>query len=73
MATQRLCCCSGAGVFETASEAEAAAQASPGERCTRPAEWEIAYSTDPNDRTDACTEHVGALLSDAAEHRIYPI
>lgn len=59
--------------FPTAEAAEAAAKANPGERCARPAEWEIHYGTDPYDVTDACSGHLGALLSDAPEHRIYPI
>ncbi len=36
--------------------------------CKKPAEWEI-YTKDDN--TVACTEHVGELLTDAKEHRIF--
>jgi hypothetical protein len=42
--------------------------------CSRAAEWEIWHTSgDPYDSTHACTEHVGELLTDAPEHRIYPI
>lgn len=41
--------------------------------CTSPAEWTIVHGPAPEDYTEACTEHVGALLTDASEHRIYPI
>ena len=44
-----------------------------GARCPKDAEWTIYYdSTDPHVATDACTDHVGALLSDSPEHRIFP-
>jgi hypothetical protein len=44
-------------------------------RCDQPAEWEI--WNDPyhpyEDNTDSCTAHVGAMLTDAKEHKIYHI
>lgn len=42
--------------------------------CDKPAEWEIydhPYGIDDN--TEACTVHVGELLTDAPEHKIFPI
>jgi len=41
--------------------------------CPRAAEWEIHFAHDAMRPTEACTEHVGVLLSDDSEHRIYPI
>jgi len=42
-------------------------------RCEALAEWIVAYGASPDDLTHSCTTHVGELLSDAKEHRIYPI
>ncbi len=39
--------------------------------CEEPAEWEIYAEGVPD--TVACTEHVGELLTDAQEHRIFRI
>ena len=39
--------------------------------CKKPAEWEIYADAVPD--TVACTEHVGELLTDAQEHRIFRI
>lgn len=43
-------------------------------RCIKTAEWEI-LSSDPTqyDITHACTEHVGAMLSDSPRHSIVPL
>lgn len=42
--------------------------------CPKPAEWVIyPQNGKPYDDTHACTEHVGGMLSDAYEHRIFPI
>lgn len=45
--------------------------------CPKDAEFEIFYegATRPDDSisTDACTEHVGELLTDAPQHWIFPI
>ncbi len=37
--------------------------------CTKDAEWEIYADAVPD--TVACTDHVGELLTDANEHRIF--
>ena len=39
--------------------------------CKKDAEWEIYAESVPD--TVACTEHVGELLTDAQEHRIFRI
>jgi hypothetical protein len=41
--------------------------------CEASAQWRIYDGEKPDDYTEACTAHVGDLLSDAPEHRIYPI
>ena len=41
--------------------------------CEAKAEWEIRHGDGPDDYTDGCTGHVGALLTDATVHTIYPI
>jgi hypothetical protein len=40
--------------------------------CSQSAEWVIYDGDRPEDYTECCTMHVGELLSDALEHRIYP-
>jgi hypothetical protein len=42
------------------------------EGCPKPAEWEIWDSPGPCGDTLACSDHVGHLLSDGPEHRVYP-
>lgn len=39
--------------------------------CNKPAEWIIYDGDKVDDYTESCTAHVGELLSDAPEHRIY--
>lgn len=41
-------------------------------KCGNDAEWEVWWGETPDDNTLACTRHVGDLLTDATEHRIYP-
>ena len=40
--------------------------------CGNEAEWQIWYGESPDDSTESCTRHVGEMLTDAPEHRIYP-
>lgn len=42
-------------------------------RCPNLAEWTLVHGETPDDYTESCTEHVGVMLTDAVEHRIYPI
>lgn len=58
--TQRFCC------FITDQESLTG--------CPNDAEWVLTY--DPfglDDYTETCMEHLGPMLTDANEHRIYPI
>lgn len=43
--------------------------------CNADAEWEIWDGESPyfDHFTHACTDHVGALLSDTREHHVYPV
>lgn len=43
--------------------------------CLKEAEWRIVYGngSDPDGYTESCTSHVGEMLTDAPEHRIYPL
>lgn len=41
--------------------------------CQNDAEWQIVSGSCDSDCTESCTEHIGGLLTDAAEQRIYPI
>ena len=41
--------------------------------CNEEAEWEIVSGPSSDDVTEACTKHVGDLLTDAATHYIYRI
>lgn len=41
--------------------------------CGKDAEWELHGSSSPNEPVDACTAHVGDLLDDSPETRVYPI
>ncbi len=48
----------------------------PIQNCTQPAEWVIWDGKEPayDHYTHACTEHVGALLSDSDQsHSVYPV
>lgn len=40
--------------------------------CGAKAEWTIVHGEKPDDYTESCTAHVGELLTNAPEHRIYP-
>ncbi|HDZ13422.1 hypothetical protein LCGC14_0621970 [marine sediment metagenome] len=40
--------------------------------CKKDAEWEI-FTNKPHSDAAVCTEHVGELLTDAQEHRIFRI
>ncbi len=42
-------------------------------RCDAPAEWVLVSGPTDADVTYACTAHVGYLLTDATEQRIYPV
>lgn len=44
--------------------------------CEKQAEWHIKNTTegaDPDDDTEACAAHVGALLTEGGDHAVYPI
>jgi len=57
---KRLCCC-----IPNQSKLQ--------ERCQHNAEWIIVHGPSPDDYTESCTAHVGVMLTDAVEHRIYRI
>lgn len=40
--------------------------------CPNNADWSI-WHEDGSNYTESCTAHVGELLTDAAEHRVYPV
>jgi len=44
-----------------------------GLQCGHSAEWRICWGATPDDYTESCTRHVGEMLTDAPEHRIYPL
>lgn len=65
---QRYCC------FIPANQQELAKAGKVPPGCGKKAEWTIIdFENYPDHSTDSCTEHVGELLTDAPEHRIYPI
>lgn len=41
--------------------------------CKKQAEWQLIHGRSPDDYTESCTEHVGHLLTDTPEIRIYHI
>ena len=41
--------------------------------CDKPAEVIIWYGNNPDDYTESCLSHIGDLLTDATEHRLYRI
>ncbi len=41
--------------------------------CEKLAEWSIIHGASPDDYTETCTEHLGAMMTDAPEHKVYPI
>ena len=44
-----------------------------GDDCGRVAEWGIYHGSEPHEYTESCTGHVGDLLTDAPEHKVYPL
>ncbi len=44
-----------------------------GNGCAAPAEWVLEHGYGFEAYTHVCTAHVGAMLTDAHEHRIFPI
>lgn len=44
-----------------------------GASCSADAEWELCGSNTPREPVDACTKHVGELLDDSPETRVFPI
>ena len=44
-----------------------------GSPCGELAEWELFGSNEPREPIDACTKHVGDLIDDSLETRVYPI
>lgn len=40
-------------------------------RCPRLADWELHYGVGFEDHTHACSGHLGFMLTDAEEHRVY--
>ena len=44
---------------------------SSGAQCGNSGEWRIVWGNGPDDWTVACTRHVGEMLTEAVEHRIY--
>lgn len=45
-----------------------------GLQCGNEAIWRICnHPYGPDDYTDSCTRHVGEMLTDAPEHRIFPL
>lgn len=44
-----------------------------GASCGNQAEWRIVSGNGPDDYTESCTRHVGEMLTDAPEHRVYSL
>lgn len=42
-------------------------------RCKRPAEWVVIYGRTDDEYTEACSEHVGSMLTDDSEQHVYKI
>jgi hypothetical protein len=43
----------------------------PAVACAASADWEVHHGLGPEDCTHACSEHLGFMLTDAEEHRVY--
>lgn len=41
--------------------------------CSKDAEWVIFHGPGGEDYTESCSQHVGEMLTDALEHKVYPI
>ena len=41
--------------------------------CEAKAEWDMWHGVMPDDNTHSCTKHVGDMLTDAEETRVYPL
>lgn len=44
-----------------------------GYQCGNTAAWRICWGNTPDDFTESCARHVGEMLTDALEHRIYSL
>lgn len=43
------------------------------EACDAPSEWIVVSGLSPDDYTEACSAHVGYLLTDVEETRVYRV
>ena len=41
--------------------------------CEMPAQWVLVHGAGPDDYTESCTKHLGDMMTDAPEHRIYAL
>jgi hypothetical protein len=68
-----LCFKEGVGCWERTPHMPCEFKDSEGIQCTLLAEWKVCFGADMLVRTDVCCIHVGAVLSDVSEHRVFPI
>jgi hypothetical protein len=68
-----LCFDNGAGCWEHSSRANCSYVDQHSAQCMELAEWAVAYGPDLLKQRSVCALHVPAVLSDASEHRIYPL
>jgi hypothetical protein len=59
--------------FIPEAEQERAKHGEPVAGCAAAAEWDIRFGPSPDDYTEACTAHVGALLGGYPVYTITPI
>lgn len=68
MSEEKNICC-----FIPEDQQEAAKRGEKVAGCPDKPEWRIVYGASSDDYTESCTAHVGPMLTDAPEHRIYPL
>ncbi len=68
-----LCFQNGNGCWERSSHANCSYVDQYASQCMDLAEWTVAYGSDQLKERQVCSMHIPAVLSDVAEHRIYPL
>jgi hypothetical protein len=68
-----LCFDNGNGCWERSSHSNCSFVDQYSAQCMELAEWSVAYGSDKLKERQVCALHVAAVLSDVAEHRVYPL
>lgn len=68
-----LCFQGGSGCWENSAKPMCQHQDANRMDCTQLAEWEVIYGIDGTATCQVCSDHLGAMMGDVAEHRVCPL